>query len=160
MWTTLTIIISNLTWFQVTFTDMSVNQANKIGRNMLTVWLLCQWGSGVCVTVPFPSAQYERKLIRITKRYWTFLKTLNIFILPLVMKGKLNNHMASCCRHPKSNTKLLTFINLSSKVVLLNHFVMDPLKMNPFFLPMEKKLHAHRKFTDNFRQVRVTHSQN
>ena len=46
-----------------------MNQANKIGRNMLTVSLLCQWGSADCVTVPFPSAQHERKLKRITKRY-------------------------------------------------------------------------------------------
>ena len=59
-----------------------MNQANKIGRNILTGLLLCQWGSGDCITVPFPSAQQERKLIRITKRYGTFLKTPNIFTLP------------------------------------------------------------------------------
>ena len=34
---------------------------------MLTLPLQCQRGSGVCVTVPFPSAQQEGKLIRITK---------------------------------------------------------------------------------------------
>ena len=40
---------------------------------------------------------------------------------------------------------------------------MDPLKMNTFFFPPywgKKKMHAHRKFTDNFRQVRVVHFQN
>ena len=41
------------------------------------------------------------------------------------------------CSLPGSS--VLTFINLTSKVVLFNHFVMDPLKMNPFFLPIGKK---------------------
>ena len=44
-----------------------MNQANKVVRNMLTLPLQCQRGSGDCVTVPFPSAQQEGKLIRITK---------------------------------------------------------------------------------------------
>ena len=56
---------------------------------MLTVWLLCQWGSWDGVTVPFPSAQQERKLIRITKRFWIFLQAPNIFTLRSGNEGKV-----------------------------------------------------------------------
>lgn len=113
-----------------------MNQANKVVRYKLALPLQCERGSGDCVTVPFPSAQQEGKLIRITKNTEVSLETPSTFTCLLAMSEKFNNHMAKCCRQCKSYTKLKIFTNLTSmvkKVMLFNYFVMDPSKMNFFF---------------------------
>lgn len=69
------------------------------------------------------------------------------------MKEKLNNHMAKYGRHCKSYTELLMFINIPYKVVFLNHFVMDPVKMDPLFTSLWEKMHCMQSFTSNFRGI-------
>ena len=63
------------------------------------------------------------------------------------------NNTPKCSRHCRNYTKLLVFMNLSCKVVFLDIFAMDPVKMDPFFLFVMEKMCYTQGFTYNLRST-------